>query len=109
MQWLFDHTGKKYLDMFGGIVTVSVGHCHPYVVNAVEKQMRKLWHTTNIYLHPNLHIYAEKLCTKLPGDLKVNYIITIECYKYLDIIVLLTDADYIFLSGSIYRKFWLGS
>lgn len=29
MQWLFDHEGKKYLDMFGGIVTVSVGHCHP--------------------------------------------------------------------------------
>jgi alanine-glyoxylate transaminase/(R)-3-amino-2-methylpropionate-pyruvate transaminase len=29
MQWLFDHTGRRYLDMFGGIVTVSVGHCHP--------------------------------------------------------------------------------
>ena len=31
MQWLWDHTGKRYLDMFAGIVTVSVGHCHPYV------------------------------------------------------------------------------
>lgn len=30
MQWLFDHTGRRYLDLFGGIVTVSVGHCHPY-------------------------------------------------------------------------------
>lgn len=29
MQWLFDHEGTRYLDMFGGIVTVSVGHCHP--------------------------------------------------------------------------------
>ena len=29
MQFLFDSEGKKYLDMFGGIVTVSVGHCHP--------------------------------------------------------------------------------
>lgn len=29
MQWLFDFEGKRYLDMFGGIVTVSVGHCHP--------------------------------------------------------------------------------
>lgn len=29
MQWLFDHDGNRYLDMFGGIVTVSVGHCHP--------------------------------------------------------------------------------
>lgn len=29
MQYLFDHKGGKYLDMYGGIVTVSVGHCHP--------------------------------------------------------------------------------
>lgn len=28
MQWLWDHTGKRYLDMLAGIVTVSVGHCH---------------------------------------------------------------------------------
>lgn len=29
MQWLFDNDGRRYLDLFGGIVTVSVGHCHP--------------------------------------------------------------------------------
>lgn len=29
MQWLWDHAGRRYLDMFGGIVTVSVGHSHP--------------------------------------------------------------------------------
>lgn len=29
MQFLWDTDGRKYLDMFGGIVTVSVGHCHP--------------------------------------------------------------------------------
>lgn len=29
MQWLFDHQGNRYLDFFSGIVTVSVGHCHP--------------------------------------------------------------------------------
>ncbi|XP_026746051.1 alanine--glyoxylate aminotransferase 2, mitochondrial-like [Trichoplusia ni] len=29
MQYLFDHEGRRYLDLFGGIVTVSVGHCHP--------------------------------------------------------------------------------
>lgn len=29
MQWLYDHSGRRYLDMFAGIVTVSVGHCHP--------------------------------------------------------------------------------
>jgi len=32
MQYVWDETGKRYLDAFAGIVTVSVGHCHPYVV-----------------------------------------------------------------------------
>lgn len=78
MQWLFDHTGRKYLDMFAGIVTVSVGHCHPHVTAAVEKQLKQLWHTTLIYLHPNIHKYAQELVNKLPGDLKVNLVHIIE-------------------------------
>lgn len=39
---------------------------------AVFKQMKKLWHTTNIYLHSPIHEYAEKLVSKMPGDLKVQ-------------------------------------
>ncbi len=39
MQYLWDETGKRYLDGFAGIVTVSVGHCHPHVVSAVQKQI----------------------------------------------------------------------
>ncbi|XP_054733040.1 alanine--glyoxylate aminotransferase 2, mitochondrial isoform X2 [Anastrepha obliqua] len=70
MQWLFDHEGRRYLDMFGGIVTVSVGHCHPKVNLALEQQINTLWHTTNIYMHPKLHEYAERLTAKFPGDLK---------------------------------------
>ena len=35
-QYLFDETGRRYLDGFGGIVTVSVGHCHPEVVAAAN-------------------------------------------------------------------------
>lgn len=75
MQWLFDHTGRRYLDMFGGIVTVSAGHSHPKINEAIFKQMRTLCHTTNIYLHPKLYEYAEKLTAKLPGDLKVVYFV----------------------------------
>jgi len=30
MQWLWDVDGKRYLDLFAGVATVSVGHCHPY-------------------------------------------------------------------------------
>ena len=35
MQYLFDQTGKRYLDLFAGIVTVGVGHCHPWVSHVV--------------------------------------------------------------------------
>lgn len=73
MQYVWDHTGQRYLDMFGGIVTVSVGHCHPKVTKAAVDQMHKLWHLTNLYLHPELHDYAKKLTDRLPGDLKVCY------------------------------------
>ncbi|XP_020816557.1 alanine--glyoxylate aminotransferase 2, mitochondrial isoform X1 [Drosophila serrata] len=70
MQWLYDHEGRRYLDMFGGIVTVSVGHCHPKVNQALSEQIAKLWHTTNIYMHPKIHEYAERLVAKFPGNLK---------------------------------------
>ncbi|XP_071450924.1 alanine--glyoxylate aminotransferase 2, mitochondrial [Hetaerina americana] len=75
MQWLFDHEGRRYLDMFGGIVTVSVGHCHPRVTDAAVQQMNQLWHTTNIYMHPKIHEYAETLAEKFPGELKVFYFV----------------------------------
>ena len=42
------------------------------VVSAAEDQLRKLWHTTNIYLFPGIHEYAEKPTAKMPGNLKVN-------------------------------------
>ena len=73
MQYLFDEKGRRYLDAIGGIVTVSVGHCHPYVVQKVMEQTQRLQHITSIYLHPNLARYAEMLAGKLPGDLSVCY------------------------------------
>ena len=61
MQYLFDETGRRYLDLFAGIVTVSCGHCHPKVLRRMQEQMNALQHTTTIYLHPNLPLLAEKL------------------------------------------------
>ncbi len=75
MQYVWDHTGKRYLDGLGGIVTVSVGHCHPHVVAAANRQNAALQHATTLYLHPNIGQYAEKLAAKLPGDLKVCYFV----------------------------------
>eukprot|EP00117_Sycon_ciliatum_P018591 scpid52834/ scgid17129/ Alanine--glyoxylate aminotransferase 2, mitochondrial; (R)-3-amino-2-methylpropionate--pyruvate transaminase; Beta-ALAAT II; Beta-alanine-pyruvate aminotransferase; D-AIBAT len=73
MQWLYDVDDRRYLDLFGGIVTVSVGHCHPKVTAALHEQARRLWHTTNIYLHPGIHEYGKKLADRMPGNLKVCY------------------------------------
>src|SRR5262245_33104142 len=74
-QYLFDERGRRYLDCLGGIVTVSVGHCHPHVVEAAQRQNEILQHSTTIYLHPNIAEYAEKLASKMPGDLKVCYFV----------------------------------
>ncbi|KAH1010710.1 hypothetical protein HUJ05_004963 [Dendroctonus ponderosae] len=74
-QWLFDLDGKRYLDMFGGICTVSVGHSHPRISEAVNEQIRTLGHCSNVYYHPKIHEYAEKLASKLPEKLKVIYFV----------------------------------
>src|SRR6266550_2833018 len=75
MQYVWDETGRRYLDALGGIVTVSVGHCHPHVVEAARRQNELLQHSTTIYLQPNIVAYAEKLASTLPGDLKVCYFV----------------------------------
>ena len=74
-QYVFDETGRRYLDGLGGIVTVSVGHCHPHVVEAARRQNETLQHSTTIYLHPNIAEYAELLASKFPGELKVCYFV----------------------------------
>ncbi len=75
MQYLFDETGRRYLDLFAGIVTVSCGHCHPTVVARMREQMETLQHTTTIYLHPNMPRLAEKLAAKMPPGLDVTYFV----------------------------------
>lgn len=75
MQYLFDETGRRYLDLFAGIVTVSCGHCHPKVVARMREQMEALQHTTTIYLHPNMPRLAERLASKLPEGLDVTYFV----------------------------------
>ncbi|XP_052444204.1 alanine--glyoxylate aminotransferase 2, mitochondrial [Carassius gibelio] len=73
MQWLWDVDGRRYLDLFAGVATVSVGHCNPKVTETAEKQLRRLWHTTAIYVYPQIQEYAEKLASLLPDPLKVVY------------------------------------
>ena len=75
MQYIWDEKGRRYLDALGGIVTISVGHCHPDVVAAATRQNETLQHSTTIYLHPNIAEYAQKLASKMPGELKVCYFV----------------------------------
>ncbi len=75
MQYVWDETGRRYLDGIGGILTVSVGHCHPHVIAAAQRQNETIQHTTTLYLQPVVAQYAEKLASKLPGELKVVYFV----------------------------------
>ncbi|HEX9165505.1 MAG TPA: aspartate aminotransferase family protein [Gemmatimonadales bacterium] len=74
-QYVFDETGRRYLDFFAGIVTLSCGHSHPKVVARVRDQLETLQHTTTIYLHPNFPRFAEELGKRLPPGLDVVYFV----------------------------------
>src|SRR5262245_7277327 len=75
MQYLWDDAGRQYLDAFAGIVSVSVGHCHPYVVEKVRAQVGTLQHVTTIYIHPTAALFAKKLAEHMPEDsgLSISY------------------------------------
>ncbi len=66
MQYLWDDAGRRNLDGFAGIVSVSVGHCHPRVVERVREQLGTLQHTTTIYLHPTAVQFAKALADHMP-------------------------------------------
>src|SRR5262249_52326169 len=75
MQYLWDETGKRFLDGFAGIVSVSVGHCHPAIVAKVREQIGTLQHTTTIYLHPTIGELGRRLAEHMPAGsgLTVSY------------------------------------
>jgi len=75
MQYVWDETGKRYLDFFAGIVTVSCGHCHPKITKRIKDQVDTLQHTTTVYLHPNLPMLAKELASKMPPGLEVTYFV----------------------------------
>ena len=62
-----DADGRDYLDFLGGIATSILGHAHPAIVKAVNKQVSILGHVSNFYAHPNAIVLAEKLA-RMTGD-----------------------------------------
>ena len=67
-KWLQDADGRRYLDFFGGIITVALGHCEPRVVAALEKQARTLQHVSTLFPTIPIGELAEKLAEIFPGD-----------------------------------------
>jgi predicted acetylornithine/succinylornithine family transaminase len=59
--YLWDHEGRRYLDFGSGIGVCNLGHCHPAVTKAIQKQAEKLMHVSNLYLNENQPRLAEKL------------------------------------------------
>ena len=60
--WLWDDSGKKYLDGLSGIAVCGLGHAHPAVVTAVSEQAATLTHCSNFFGIPKQLELAEKLC-----------------------------------------------
>lgn len=72
-QYLWDVSGKRYLDFFGGVLTVSVGHANDEVTEATIAQLRRLQHTTTLYVNPVMVDVAEKVAQLTPGRLQKSY------------------------------------
>jgi 4-aminobutyrate aminotransferase-like enzyme/Ser/Thr protein kinase RdoA (MazF antagonist) len=70
MQYLYDETGRAYLDVYNNVPLV--GHSHPHVVQAAQAQMALL-NTNTRYLHDNLTRYAERLTALMPDPLNVCF------------------------------------
>jgi len=72
-EYVWDDAGNKYLDCFGGVLTVSVGHANPAVNAAIIEQTNKIQHTSALYANENQSNLAEKLAEITPGNLKKSF------------------------------------
>src|SRR5579862_5754921 len=73
MQYLWDVDGKKYLDFFGGIVTISVGHSNPRVTSKIKAQIDKIQHASTVFPNEAIVALAEKLAQITPGEISQSF------------------------------------
>ncbi|HVR42722.1 MAG TPA: aspartate aminotransferase family protein [Thermoanaerobaculia bacterium] len=71
--FVFDDQGNRYLDCFGGVLTVSVGHANERVNRAITDQLAKISHTSTLYLNEPVTELAETLARITPGRLQKTY------------------------------------
>lgn len=70
---VWDSDGKEYLDLFSGILTTSIGHCHPRINERVQEQMERLGHVSTLYATEIQVEAAKKLAAIAPGNLKRTF------------------------------------
>src|SRR5215470_15591129 len=74
MQYLWDVDGNKYLDFFGGIVTISVGHCNPRVTSKIKAQIDRLQHASTVFPNEAVVALAEKIAQITPGEISQSFL-----------------------------------
>jgi len=73
MQYLWDIDGNKYLDFFGGIVTISVGHTNPRITSKIKAQTDKLQHASTLFPNEAIVALAEKIAQITPGEISQSF------------------------------------
>ncbi len=73
MQYVWDLEGRKYLDFFGGILTISVGHTNPKVTSKIKAQVDRLQHISTLYPTEPMVDLAEKIAQIAPGKLQKSF------------------------------------
>lgn len=66
--YLYDEAGRRYMDLTSGIGVNNLGHGHPQVLDALNKQAARLWHTSNQFRIPQQEQLADALCTASFAD-----------------------------------------
>ncbi|MBC8098374.1 MAG: aminotransferase class III-fold pyridoxal phosphate-dependent enzyme, partial [Armatimonadetes bacterium] len=72
-QYVWDIDGTRYLDFFGGVLTVSVGHCNDEITARTVEQLHKAQHTSTLYVNEIMVRLAEKVVELTPGNLQKVY------------------------------------
>jgi 4-aminobutyrate aminotransferase-like enzyme len=70
---VWDADGKAYLDLFSGILTTSLGHCHPRIIEGATAQMARLGHVSTLYATEVQVDAARRLAQLTPGDLRRTF------------------------------------
>ena len=66
--FLYSTNGKKYLDFVQGIAVNSLGHANPYLIKAINKQSKKVWHVSNAFIIPEGERLAKRLTKNTFAD-----------------------------------------